>query len=72
MLKIKNIAIRNSSVMLKDENSLELLRGALAKLFDIDRSQITMTHQELNGRLNENDPCLYTMLNLSKQLSDDE
>lgn len=64
MIRVKNIIIRSASIMLKDQKSLIELRGLVAELLDVDQAQVTFTHDELNGILEEDDPCL----NLIKKL----
>ena len=67
MIRVKKTIIRNTAIMLKDENSLENFRGLLAELLDVERTQITFIHEELNGYLEEDDPCL----NLIKRLKEE-
>ena len=66
MIRVKRVILRNTSVMLKDEKGLEEFRGLLAELLDIDTTQITFTHDELNGHLDEDDPCLKTIKKLNQ------
>lgn len=58
MIRVKKVILRNTSILLKDEKSLEDLRVELGILLDIDASQITFTYDELAGTLEEDDPCL--------------
>ena len=70
MLKVKNIIIRNSSIMLIDTESLGVLRNAIADIFGVGISGVSFIHEELNGTLDENDPCLKSLLKLKDEVAD--
>jgi|GEM_PF-4416592 hypothetical protein len=66
MIRVKKVILRNTSIMLKDEKNLEEFRGQLAELLDVDLTQVTFTHDELAGYLEEDDPCLKTIKKLKE------
>jgi len=72
MIRVKKVIIRSTSIMLKDEKSLEELRGQFAKLIDVDNPQVSFVYDELNGTLEEDDPCLKTIKTLNQCQSETE
>lgn len=70
MIKVKKIIIRNSSIMLKDIENLELLREALANVFEVGISSITTTYEELEGILIENDSCVKSLMKIKEEVVD--
>lgn len=56
--------------MLKDMENLELLREALANVFEVGISDITTTYEELEGILIENDSCMKSLMKIKEEVVD--
>lgn len=50
--------------------NLELLREALANVFEVGISDITTTYEELEGILIENDSCMKSLMKIKEEVVD--